>query len=50
MANQPKTPRRSIRVDDSTWAALQAVADNHALTVSEVVRLALTDFLKRSMG
>jgi predicted transcriptional regulator len=48
MPNQPKTPHRSIRIDDETWAHLAKVADQHKISLSEVVRLALADFLRRS--
>jgi hypothetical protein len=48
MPNQPKTPHRSIRIDNETWAHLAKVADQHKISLSEVVRLALADFLRRS--
>lgn len=46
MPNAPKTPARTIRVDDATWAELQILAAKVGLTTSDVVRLALTDFLR----
>lgn len=48
MPNQPKTPHRSIRIDDEMWAHLARVADQHKISISEAVRLALADFLRRS--
>ncbi len=47
MPNQPKTPARAVRISDEVWAALRDVADRKELTVSDVVRLALEDFLAR---
>jgi antitoxin component of RelBE/YafQ-DinJ toxin-antitoxin module len=41
------TPR-TVRVDDLTWAALGAVAARTGLTTSDVVRIALADFLARN--
>jgi len=48
MPNQPKTPHRSIRIDDEMWKQLARVANQHEISLSEVVRLALADFLRRS--
>lgn len=60
MPNAPKTPARAVRISDEMWAALRDVADREnerreregivelsALTVSDVIRLALADFLAR---
>jgi hypothetical protein len=47
MPNAPKTPARAVRISDEVWAALRDVATAKELTVSEVVRLALLDFLHR---
>jgi antitoxin component of RelBE/YafQ-DinJ toxin-antitoxin module len=48
MPNQPKTPARAVRISEETWAALRDVAARYDLTVSDVIRLALDDFLRRS--
>jgi len=47
MPNAPKTPARAVRISDEVWAALRDVAERKDLTVSDVVRLALEDFLAR---
>lgn len=45
--NQPKTPQRSIRVDDELWfAALQAAHDRNE-SLSDVVRDALAVYVAR---
>lgn len=48
MPNQPKTPHRSVRLGDDIWEGLQAIATQTGLSVSEVIRLALTDFILKS--
>lgn len=48
MPNAPKTPARAVRISDETWAALRDVAERKDLTVSDVIRLALADFLARN--
>jgi hypothetical protein len=48
MPNQPKTPKRSVRLDDAIWEALQQIGEQTGLTVSELIRLALTDFIMKS--
>lgn len=48
MPNKPKTPHRTIRVDDELWAAAMAAAEAQGKTVSEVIREALTRYVKRS--
>jgi predicted transcriptional regulator len=45
--NAPKTPARAVRISDETWAALRDVAERKEMTVSDVIRLALADFLAR---
>lgn len=43
--NQPKTPSRNVRVDDDLWEAVKkATAEDH-ITVADVVRDALRDYL-----
>jgi hypothetical protein len=47
MPDQPKTPLRSIRVEDALWAAALAKAGERGETVSAVVRKALERYVKR---
>ena len=48
MANQPKTPHRSVRLNDDIWDALRAIGEQTGLSVSDLIRLALTDFIMKS--
>jgi hypothetical protein len=48
MPNQPKTPHRSVRLNDDIWDALRDIGEQTGLSVSEVMRLALTDFILKS--
>jgi len=48
MANQPKTPGRTVRVNDEIWDALRAIGEQTGLSVSELIRLALADFIRKS--
>ena len=48
MPNQPKTPHRSVRLNDDIWEALRQIGEQTGLSVSEVMRLALTDFIMKS--
>jgi predicted transcriptional regulator len=47
MPNAPKTPARAVRISDETWAALRDAADRNGVTVSDIVREALADYLAR---
>lgn len=47
MPNQPKTPGRLIRVDEALWRAAQDAAAANDETVSDVVRRALRNYVKR---
>lgn len=47
MPNQPKTPLRSIRVEEALWAAALAKAAERGETVSDVVRRALQRYVNR---
>lgn len=47
MPNAPKTPARAVRISDEMWAALRDVADRGEVTVSDVIREALEDYLAR---
>lgn len=48
MPNQPKTPHRSVRLNDDIWDALREIGEQTGLSVSELMRLALTDFIMKS--
>ena len=48
MANQPKTPARTVRINDEVWDALRCIGEQTGLSVSELIRLALTDFIMKS--
>ncbi len=45
MPNQPKTPQRTVRVDDELWAAAKATAAARDEAVSEVIVRALEDYV-----
>ena len=45
MPNQPKTKGRTVRVDDDTWAAVEAEAKRQCVRASDVVRKALRNHL-----
>ena len=45
MPNQPKTKGRTVRVDDETWAAVEAEAKRSGVKASDVVRKALRQML-----
>lgn len=38
MPNQPKTPKRGIRMSDEDWKRLRWVADRRDQTISDVLR------------
>ena len=48
--NQPKTPQRAIRVPDDLWRAAQAVAKERGETLSDVIREALGEYVRRHTG
>lgn len=45
--NQPKTPQRAIRVPDDLWQRARAIAKDRGETISEVLRDALVEYVKR---
>jgi negative regulator of replication initiation len=45
--NQPKTPLRSIRVEEALWTAAMSKAQERGETVSEVLRRALERYVAR---
>ena len=48
MPNKPKTTLRNVRVDDELWNAALATAQGRGETVSEVVRAALAQYVKKN--
>jgi macrodomain Ter protein organizer (MatP/YcbG family) len=44
------TRRRSFRLEDDLWAAVQVAAAANGETVSEVVRRAIEDYVRRVDG
>lgn len=46
MPNAPKTPTRTIRVDDELWHAVQAQAQIDGITVTSIIISGLLKYLK----
>lgn len=49
MPNQPRegTSVRTMRLDDDLWAQVQSAAGELGVSASEVVRVALSEYLSR---
>ena len=47
MPNKPKTPHRTIRVEDALWEAAQAAAGARGETISEAIRAFLKRYSKK---
>lgn len=47
MPNQPKTPVRTLRVDDELWQRAQAVAAANGESLSDVMRSALVAYVAK---
>ena len=47
MPDQPKTPIRGVRIPDELWRAVQDRAAADDVTVSEVVRTLLAEWVAR---
>lgn len=45
--NQPKTPLHSFRCDDELWNAVKERARDHNETIADVLRRALTNYMKK---
>ena len=45
--NQPKTPMHSTRIPDDLWYAAKATAERRGETLADVIRRALTAYVKR---
>jgi hypothetical protein len=45
MPNAPKTPTRTIRVDDELWRTVQAKAASEGITVTSIIIDALLAYL-----
>jgi predicted transcriptional regulator len=50
VANQPKTPQRSIRIDDELWTAAKSVAKANQESVSDIIRTALQHYIAQPPG
>lgn len=50
VANQPKTPQRSVRVPDEVYLAAKAKAEADGETVSDVIRRCLDMYVKHGHG
>lgn len=46
MANQPKTPHRTIRIDDDLWNEAKRVAAQRGDVLSEVIRVAIALYIR----
>lgn len=44
--NQPKTPKRSVRVPEDLWRAVLVKAHKHGETVTDVIIRALKRYLR----
>lgn len=49
MPNQERTPRRTIRVEDTLWRDSLAEARRRGLTLSDAIRDMLQRFVKREI-
>ena len=45
--NQPKTPMRSLRIDDGLWQQVRERAEAEGRTVTALIRDALRQYLAR---
>ena len=46
--NQPKTPVRTFRLADDLWTQLKAAAKREGVTVTEVLRRLVEEYLRRN--
>lgn len=46
--NKPRTPHRTIRVEDELWEAAVALAKERGESVSEILRAALKRYVKKN--
>jgi antitoxin component of RelBE/YafQ-DinJ toxin-antitoxin module len=44
--NQPKTPKRGVRIADDLWRAAQRVAADRGETLTDVIRRALEQYVR----
>lgn len=44
--NQPATPKRSVRVEESLWRAVQRIAADRGETVTDVIIRALKRYVR----
>jgi hypothetical protein len=45
--NQPKTPQRTVRVPDKVWHDAKTTAETQGETLSDVIRRALEQYIKK---
>lgn len=50
MANQPKTPMHSVRMDNELWAEVTSLADEDGITRSDVIREAVILLVEERRG
>lgn len=48
MPNAPKTPTRTVRIDDELWLAIQAQAKIDGVTVTSIIIDGLLSYLKNA--
>jgi len=48
MPNKPKTPSRNVRVDDELWNEALRISSERGETVADVIRAALTRYVKKN--
>jgi hypothetical protein len=48
MPNAPKTPTRTIRIDDELWQAVQEQARLDSVTVTSIIIDGLLDYLTKA--
>lgn len=48
MPNAPKTPTRTLRVDDELWTAVQEQARIDGVTVTSIIIDGLLDYLRKA--
>jgi predicted HicB family RNase H-like nuclease len=48
LPNQPKTPNRTVRIDDELWTAARLAAEANGESVTDVVRRALQRYVRRA--
>lgn len=47
MPNQPKTPRRTVRIPDDIWQTALEVAEENGINLPQVIREDLVRFIRQ---